>query len=467
MPRPFIAHRPIRPVLLRCFRAASVSARAQAAFTGANRKIGFQRVPSATPNMHRRPSRSTARVLISAAGLAFALVVLALAAFADQAEARTGTYGLAILRTSYSNASSHVWTLKQFQDAAGEIHNYFNELSYGKLDMQVRVADVSLSNTRRFYMDQCADTGETRDPCPPPLVEDAAETAAKNGFDFNGIDGILVVSPFAGGDYTNGPIQISREDVSGTFQRSYDFEQALPSGLSPPGNSTVAWNGWAHEIGHQLQFDQGTSLGGNWNGHPSGYSSAYELMDSCYPCGESLYGLSGPPVSTSRKQVFPGFLDPTLVRTVTAPDSGSKAETITLLPLGLQPGQPGYGGTQAIKIPIATTQGDFSGQRYLEVTGRTSIGADSFGSSPGLWDQGVRVRFVDEWNDPPVINVESCDTTVQGGCSRGDSRRSLCNRTPPPVHRGDIPDFCYPYPLWHAGGKLYRCGTQHHDPGRS
>jgi hypothetical protein len=174
-------------------------------------------------------------------------------------------------------------------------------------------------------------------------------------------------------------------------------------------------------------------------------------MDSCYPCGESLYGLSGPPLSTSRKLVFPDYLDPSYVRTVTAPDSGTRAETITLLPVGLQPGQPGYGGTQAVKIPISTTQEGFSGQQYLEITGRTNVGADSFATSPGLWDQGVRIRFVDEWGDPPIINVESCDTTIQGGCSRGDSRKALCTRNPPPLRRGDIPDFCYPYPLWHEG----------------
>src|SRR6188474_3422901 len=94
------------------------------------------------------------------AGLALLVGVLALFAIGDEADARTGTYGLAILRTSYSNASNHLWTLNQFNQAAREIHDYFDRLSYGKLDMQVRVADVSLSNTREFYWDDCAASGE-------------------------------------------------------------------------------------------------------------------------------------------------------------------------------------------------------------------------------------------------------------------------------------------------------------------
>jgi hypothetical protein len=387
-----------------------------------------------------------------AALLAVPLLVVIAALFftGGQGQARTGIYRLVILRVSYKNSSTHVWTVNQFTTAAREIHDYFDRLSYGHLNMQVTVADVPLvsqSQTREFYWNECAKSGETRNPCPPPLIEDAAEAAASS---VRGVDGILVVSPWCAGDYTNGPIAIARPGVNGTFQRSYDFECPLPANLPEPGASGVAWNGWAHEIGHQLQLADGTVLGGNWNGHPSSYASGYELMDSCYPCGESLYGLTGPPIMNGQKRAFTGFLDTTRVQVINAPASGSSGVTTTLVPLGTQPGSTGFSSAPAaLKIPL-----NADGSHYYDVTGRSNAGADAYGTGPGLWDQGIRIREVDESADPPVTNIESCDYTVAGGCvhdSKTDMRAGNCNSNPPAQHRGDIPDYCWPYPLWHQG----------------
>ena len=38
--------------------------------------------------------------------------------------------------------------------------------------------------------------------------------------------------------------------------------------------------------------------------HPSQYASGYDLMDSCYPCGQSVFGLLGPPELGGDKRVF-------------------------------------------------------------------------------------------------------------------------------------------------------------------
>jgi hypothetical protein len=67
--------------------------------------------------------------------------------FTSDAGARIGAYRLAILRVSHSDASTHLWTLSQYQHAATEIHDFYARLSYGQLNMQVGVADVNLPCT--------------------------------------------------------------------------------------------------------------------------------------------------------------------------------------------------------------------------------------------------------------------------------------------------------------------------------
>ena len=299
-----------------------------AAVNGVPRRNGWTLAKKAAPPRYHVAGESRVRrslLLLAATG-----TVLVLALGSGAAHGRTGLYRIALLRVSYSNASNHLWTRQPFDMAAGEIHDFFDRLSYGRLDVRVSVVDVTLQNTEQYYFDACAPTGEQRNPCPPPLIEDAAQAAASNKLDFAGVDGIVLVSPACRGDWTNGALQITRPGVNGTLQRSYDFECALPASLPSPGASGVVWNGWAHEIGHQLQLADGVTLGGTWNGHPSGYASGYELMDSCYPCGESVYSLSGPPIMNGVKKVFPGFLDAGRVITVPAQSTGTQGQTVTL-----------------------------------------------------------------------------------------------------------------------------------------
>ncbi|MCZ7571632.1 MAG: hypothetical protein M5U01_24040 [Ardenticatenaceae bacterium] len=389
----------------------------------------------------------------------FLLVLLSglLVKSSPPAQARTGTYSLAIIRVKYSDTTSTPYTLSQLTAAGTEIHDYFTWLSRGNLDVQVSVVEVALSQTRAFYWNPCATDGtESRVPCPPPLIQDAAQAAAAGGLSFTGINGIIVLNPWCAGDWTNGAIAISRPGVSGTFQRSYDFECGTPAGdtsLNPPGASGVWWNGWAHEIGHQLQLIDGVTLGGNWNGHPSGYASGYDLMDSCYPCDEGVYGLSGPPVMAGDKKVFAGWLPSGKVVTVPAPSSGTGGMTVVLSPLEHLPSD--TTAAQGIKIPIAP------GKYYL-VEVRRRLRADSLNIGPGIWDEGVHIREIEETRDPPVRNVDSCDTTVAGGCVRDgnpssptyDPRAANCLSRPGgglPRTAADVPAYCWPYPLWHVG----------------
>ena len=97
----------------------------------------------------------------------------------------------------------------------------------------------------------------------------------------------------------------------------------------------MPWGGWAHEIGHQMQTADGITVG--WGQHPSGYSSGYDLLDSCYPCGESVYGLSGPPVNNSPRTAFPGWLPATSVVTFNPPPTGTEGRTFVLEPLSKAP----------------------------------------------------------------------------------------------------------------------------------
>jgi hypothetical protein len=309
--------------------------------------------------------------------------------------------------------------------------------------------------------------------------------ASRAGFSFRGIDGVAVLSgcsPFtpagpspapgasprsypAASDITWG--QLSVGDVSGSpWYLSDDFTGlawggcGLPAALRPPGGwppptgtaSGVNFNGWMHEIGHQLQQKDGIDIGGRWNGHPGGYSSGFDLMDSCYPCHESWYGLSGPPVMTGSKQVFNGWLPVEKVVDVPSLRTGPPVETsYVVAPLAQNFAD--TASPQGIKIDIAP------GTYYL-VDVRTSLLADSHNTGPGLWDEGVQIQRINESGDPPVTDIDACDTTVVGGCDRNgdrtsptyDARTPNCSPAGVLVHSHlDVPDYCWPFRLWQSG----------------
>jgi hypothetical protein len=202
----------------------------------------------------------------------------------------------------------------------------------------------------------------------------------------------------------------------------------------------VYWNGWAHEFGHQLQQIDGTVLYGNWNGHSAGYADGYDLMDSGYPDGESVYGLSAPDIGD--KRIFPGWLPPAKIRTIPRPTSPTVTD-VTLSPITVASGSTAH--FQGIKIPIASGV-------YETVEARRRIRADSLDVHPGIWDQGIHIQQVFENADPPVVTVDSCDTLLSGGCIRDPGTDPRTSRCPPSARTAaDSRPFCYPFPLWHPG----------------
>jgi hypothetical protein len=352
------------------------------------------------------------------------------------AEAKTGTYRVALVYVKYLNTTP-LYSPTQLAQAASEIHDYFYKLSYQQLDVEVLPVEVRLNNTKEFYFNPCqTGSNERRVPCPPRLIEDASLAAAAGGFNFAGIDGIVVLNTFSSNpEFTLPALAISQQGVNGTFQRSYCYEH---NGVPAPGPSGIAWGSWAHEIGHQLEFSDYGFLGWGLGGHPSNYSSGYDLMDSCYPCASSAYTLLDAPVMTGSEKVFSGWLRTANVVTVSAPSPGT---TVVLTPI--EETFTSTQASQAIQVPIAP------GVYYL-VEARHRLLTDALqnnGQPPqGIYDEGVRIVEVEETRDPPMRIINACDTTVMGGCvnSSNDPRMSSCNNTTRPA-------YCWPFALWHVG----------------
>ena len=372
--------------------------------------------------------------LAMAAALGFGALASAPAGAADP----PAKWTIALLHVTYTDTTP-IYGHAQLVKAAAEIHTFYNQISYGQTDLEVKTVEVTLKHPQEYYFNSCTPT-DTRNPCPPDLTADAAQAAAAAGFDFSGIDGISVLSTFCSRDFTFDPETISRPGVSGTFGHSNDFECANPA----PGPSGVSWGGWTHEFGHQLEV---AAYGGfNWDsGHPSGYASGYDLMDSCYPCDAGGYSRLGGGLAEGSELVFGGWLKAMNVVTVGTPPG----QTVVLTPLE-QNFTKAPGASQAIKVPIA------KGKYYLVEARTPKLLADALqnnGVVPrGIYDTGVKIVEVDESATPPETPINACDTTVPKGCDyHGDSskpdydpRTANCTATARPA-------YCWPFDLWHVG----------------
>jgi hypothetical protein len=205
----------------------------------------------------------------------------------------------------------------------------------------------------------------------------------------------------------------------------------------------VNWNAVAHELGHTIQLE-----GHDMFSHPGGYSSGYDLMDSCYPCGESVYSLSGNPiVANENKTSFPGWLPSSKTVVIPRPTSGTAGGTYVLEPVNT----PTPGATVAprgIKLPL----GD---DRSIFVEARTNVGGDN--RSYGLFDEGVHIYTAEEGhnddngNPKPLTMLDACQFTVTGGCvyDRSDPRLSTCPDFV--AHLSETHAYCWPFALWHVG----------------
>lgn len=369
--------------------------------------------------------------------LAF-LGIVALTARPAGATDPPGKWTIALIHVTYSDTTP-IYGHSQLVKAAAEMHSYYNQISYGQTDLEVKTIDVALKHPQEFYFTPCTPT-DTRNPCPPDLTADAAQAAAAAGFDFTGVNGISVLSTFCSRDFTYDPETISRPGVSGTFGHSNDFECANPA----PGPSGVSWGGWTHEFGHQLEV---AAYGGfNWDsGHPSGYASGYDLMDSCYPCDTGAYSRLGGGLAEGSELVFGGWLKAINVVTVGAPPG----RTVVLTPLEENFAK-APGASQAIKVPIA------KGKYYLVEARSPKLLADALqnnGVTPrGIYDTGVKIVEIDESATPPETPINACDTVVAKGCVYHadpskpgyDPRAATCSAATRPA-------YCWPFDLWHVG----------------
>ena len=358
----------------------------------------------------------------------------------------TGTYKVVIVRVLYSDSpAGHTYTNAQMDTAMGEMHDFFNQLSYGALDMQLSWRDVTLGNTVAHYWTACPATDDPGRYCvSDDLFRDAAEAAGAAGTDFTNVKALTVLSPCGTHDrYANwtagSDIGLSSTHVHRTVHKVSDTECAVSDpALVNAQASGVWWGGWAHELGHTVQLE-----GHDMFNHPSGYASGYDLMDSCYPCGESVYSRSGSPVVADESHTsFPEWLPASKTLTINRPTSGTAGGTYVLEPVSkMNPGATvAYRG---IKLPLG-------GDHYYMIDSRVRVAADTHNVMPGLYDEGIQIQDIVESRNPPVQNVWSCNTTVPLGCisTNTDSRIPTCHTA---AKAGDQPDYCWPFPLFHPG----------------
>jgi hypothetical protein len=362
----------------------------------------------------------------------------------------TGTYKILLIQVTYTDDTTRVDTLANLNLAGGEIHDFFYKLSFGALDVEVSVAQVSLTHPKSYYWTACPSSDDAGKMClSNPLLADAAELAGAGGASFTNVKVVGIISPCdVYGSYDNftsgGDANLNSTHAHGTVHQIYDTEcPYTPSTDFPPlGTSHVNWHGWAHEIGHTLQLE-----GNDMFSHPSGYSSGYDLMDSCYPCGETVYSLSGNPiVSNEQDTSFPGWLPSSKTIVIPKPGSGTAGGTYVLEPVNKA--DPGATvAPRGIKLPL-------DGDRSIFVEARTDTGADN--RSYGLFDEGVHMYLAQESakdsnnNPKPLTMLDACQTTVSGGCvyDNSDPRVSSC---PNVAHMSESQPYCWPYTLWHPG----------------
>ena len=373
------------------------------------------------------------------------LVLFVMLASVRAAGPVTGSFPIVMIRVSYTDNNATIFSRDTLQMAANEMTTYFRELSYGQLDVPITVREAALPNNVAHYWHICA--GDPAHKCQEHVVEDAAARAIADGSSFAGVKTVVILNPCGiETDFTEpGDVHITGSGFDVWVHQTMDFECAGPTGPTahPPGPAGVWWGSWAHEIGHTIQLQ-----GHNLFDHPAGYASGYDLMDSCYPCHDSVYALSGTPVvSDMARTSFPGWLPTSKVVIFEPPSSGVVGHTYVLEPLS-KANPSATAAPRGVKIPI-------NGDHYYIVEARRRVLSDSLDNHPGITDEGVHILDVVESRTPPVRLINACDYTVTGGCvnSDTDSRIGACRtasgRWP------TFPGYCWPFQLFHAGEQYY------------
>jgi hypothetical protein len=174
-----------------------------------------------------------------------------------------------------------------------------------------------------------------------------------------------------------------------------------------PGNTDRAvWGRWAHEVGHNMQV--GGSGAGGVGGHPSGYNSNFDLMDSNYP------GRIGA-VSLQPDNQFRTWMYATKYQTFTRAQGGGNAAI-----WALEYDQNAQPNVQAAKVEIAPFV-------YYMVSVRRRLRGDDLNDARtpnGIPDEGVLIERVDE-----VTNIQAISTVIgrnqTKGCLAGCNRDAL------------------------------------------
>jgi hypothetical protein len=184
-------------------------------------------------------------------------------------------------------------------------------------------------------------------------------------------------------------------------------------GENPGDTDRAVWGRWAHEVGHNMQV--GASGFGAVGGHPSGYQSDFDLMDSNYP------GRIGA-VSLQPDNQFRGWLLEAKYQTFTPAQGGGNAAI-----WAIEYDQNARPNVQAVKVEITPYV-------YYMVSVRRRVRGDELNDSRnprGIPDEGVLIERVDEVTNPVAI------ATVIG-------------RTKGPTC-SILPDNCNRNELWRAG----------------
>jgi hypothetical protein len=365
------------------------------------------------------------------------------------ATALAQTFKVVVVRATFSddasNSLTHLYSLADVQATAPELEDYYRRLSYGSLALTVTAADAPDLAARSSYSSST------------DLYNAVFASAARAGYtaEISGANAVILLTAgysngfcgaWYGGVAVTGVVTGSVEDIR--EQEGCGTTTAIGLGPSP---ANVDWGGWAHEIGHALQDANGRSVI-----HPAGYGDAYNLMDSCYPCGAGVFDLTGSPVVGGTLSAFAGWLPASKVTILAPPSSVPTTTTIPLAPLGEPPST--VAAQQGIKIPLTTVDVPVSStdrwraSRYYLVDARRRIGADAFGAPglPRLADEGIEIHEADEARDPPVKTIRPCDETPSGRRCEGDPGAefptSYCD-----AHRWPLTSSCWPFSLWHPG----------------
>ena len=386
------------------------------------------------------------------------LVAFALLVCGHKASAKIGSFHVAIIQVQYSDTKSLPVTQAQLKQAARGLHDWYRLLSYGKLDLRVSVTLAKLPAPASFYETEC-----TVNSC--WAVPAATYAHIQTGFSFADVDGVFVLRPEVGvWDVTVPPVDLRFTGGKPVTQLAVGVTSPAPP-YPAIDSSGVWWGPIAHETGHELQLDDAGDAG-----HPSGYASGYDLMDSCYPCNDSAFALSG---ETNVFKLGHDWLDSDKILTLQTPFTDKPHTDVYLAPLEEQPGENSARGTtftrQAVKIYLDNTL-----QRYYVVDLRERYRTDVVQDGHGIYDEGIEILRADETSNPPVT---VCLDKSRTGCWQGfpppatplpkplgsESSTPKPAPLPTPACRGAWAieptafggDPCqWPVSLWHVGEKF-------------